>query len=390
MSRARNIFLVLSLLVVVPLAATVLLGQERRQGGEDSLYRFLSVFTEVLGLVRHAYVEEMPAERLMAAALDSAPGALDPFSTYVPPQAVETWEEVQRIGPHRSGLVLARQDGTLFVLSVLPGSPAAEAGMQPGDLISEIDGRTTRHLPLWRAQELVAREPGTQVRLELFRRGERETVELELGTFEAPAVTLTETEGVPRLTIPQFGPGSVQAVRDVLEGMRTRDARGLLADLRGVGDSDPATAYAIAALFADGELGRLQGPDGVEETYTGAPPIWRGKMVVLVDHATAGGAEILASVLRQKAGAELVGRETFGHAGRRGEVEISNGGRLILTTAHYTGPDSEPLDEGLKPDEEVDGSDRRFADKDVTLDELILRRGVERLRRLLDETPAAA
>lgn len=390
MSRARNIFLVLSLLVVVPLAATVLLAQERREGGEDSLYRFLSVFTDVLGLVRHAYVEEMPAERLMTAALDSAPGALDPFSTYVPPEAVETWEEVQRIGPHRSGLVLARQDGTLFVLSVLPGSPAAEAGMEPGDLISEIDGRSTRHLPLWRAQELVARKPGTQVRLELFRRGERESVELGLGTFEAPAVALTETEGVPRLTIPQFGPGSVQAVRDALEGMRTRDARGLLADLRGVGDSDPATAYAIAALFADGELGKLEGPDGVEETYTGAPPIWRGKMVVLVDHATAGGAEILASVLRQKAGAELVGRQTFGHAGRRGEVEISNGGRLILTTALYTGPDSKPLDEGLEPDEEVDGSDRRFADKDVTLDELILRRGVERLRRLLEETAAAA
>lgn len=390
MSRARNIFLVLSLLVVVPLAATVLLAQERREGGEDSLYRYLSVFTDVLGLVRHAYVEEMPAERLMAAALDSAPGALDPFSTYVPPQAVETWEEVKRIGPQRSGLVLARQDGTLFVLSVLPGSPAAGAGMEPGDLISEIDGRSTRHLPLWRAQELVAREPGTQVRLELFRRGERETVDLELGTFEAPAVTLTETEGVPRLTIPQFGPASVQAVRDALEGMRTRDARGLLADLRGVGDSDPATAYAIAALFADGELGNLQGPDGVEETYTGAPPIWRGKLVVLVDHATAGGAEILASVLRQKAGAELVGVQTFGHAGRRGEVEISNGGRLILTTALYTGPDSKPLDEGLEPDEEVDGRDRRFADKDVTLDELILRRGVERLRRLLEETPAAA
>lgn len=390
MSRARNIFLVLSLFVVVPLAATVLLAQERREGSEDSLYRYLSVFTDVLGLVRHAYVEEMPAERLMTAALDSAPGALDPFSTYVPPQAVETWEEVKRIGPQRSGLVLARQDGTLFVLSVLPGSPAAEAGMEPGDLISEIDGRSTRHLPLWRAQELVAREPGTQVRLELFRRGERETVDLELGTFEAPAVTLTETEGVPRLTIPQFGPGSVQAVRDALEGMRTHDARGLLADLRGVGDSDPATAYSVAALFADGELGDLRGPDGVEETYTGAPPIWRGKLVVLVDHATAGGAEILASVLRQKAGAELVGVQTFGHAGRRGEVEISNGGRLILTTALYTGPDSKPLDEGLEPDEEVDGRDRGFADKDVTLDELILRRGVERLRHLLEETPAAA
>lgn len=85
-----------------------------------------------------------------------------------------------------------------------------------------------------------------------------------------------------------------------------------------------------------------------------------------------------------------MGRQTFGHAGRRGEVQISNGGRLILTTALYTGPDSKPLDEGLEPDEEVDGSDRRFADKDVTLDELILRRGVERLRRLLEETPAAA
>ncbi|MGH9379734.1 MAG: S41 family peptidase [Thermoanaerobaculia bacterium] len=389
MTRGRHIFLILSLLLVVPLAATVLLGQDRRDDGEDSLYRFLSVFTEVLSLVRQAYVDEVPAEDLMAAALDGAPGALDPFSTYVPPEAVGTWEEVQRIGPGRSGLVLARQDGTLFVLSVLAGSPAAGAGMEPGDLISKIDDRSTRHLPLWRAMELFAHEPGTRVRLELFRRGERETAELELATFSPPAVTMTETSGLPLLTIPRLGPDSVAAVRDALNELRDRNARGLLTDLRGVGGSDPATAYEIAALFADGELGRMLSPRGVAETYTGAPPLWQGELVVLVNHATSGGAEILASVLRQRAGAELVGRRTFGHAGRRGEVEISNGGRLVLTTALYTGPDAEPLNEGLAPDDEVDGSDRTFADKDISLDDLILRRGLELLQERLEARQAA-
>ena len=96
-------------------------------------------------------------------------------------------------------------------------------------------------------------------------------------------------------------------------------------------------------------------------------------MVILVDRGTLGAAEVFATVLRQKEKAELVGERTFGHAGRQGTAELSNGGRLLFTEAFYTGPDKKPLNEALKPDLLVDERSRTYLEKDMPMGELILR-----------------
>ena len=201
-NRTRTAFLAISLVVVLPIAATTLLGQDDQASAAegDSLYRYLAVFTEVLGLVRHAYVDPVDTDALMAGALDGAPDALDPFSTFIPAAAVDEFEAVKAIGPRRSGLILARESGALFALSVLPGSPAAAAGLQTGDLFAQLNGRSTRQMPLWRAEEIFAGEPGTRVAVEYFRRGERGTATVELATFDLPVpatVLLAQLPGMP-------------------------------------------------------------------------------------------------------------------------------------------------------------------------------------------------
>ncbi len=103
-------------------------------------------------------------------------------------------------------------------------------------------------------------------------------------------------------------------------------------------------------------------------------------MVVLVDRSTLGASEVLATVLRQKVKAELVGERTFGHAGRLGSAELSTGGSLLFTEAFYTGPDKEPIKEALKPDLLVDERSRTYLEKDVPMSELILKRAIRRLR----------
>lgn len=385
MNRTRTVFLAISLVVVLPIAATTLLGQnEQAQAAEgDSLYRYLAVFTEVLGLVRHAYVDPVDTDALMAGALDGAPDALDPFSTFIPAAAVDDFEAVKALGPRRSGLILARESGALFALSVLKGSPAAEAGLQTGDLFAQLNGRSTREMPLWRAEEIFAGEPGNRVDVEYFRRGERATATVELASFELPVPTLEAQDGVSVLRIPMMETASAEQTAALLRSLPSGPSTGLLVDLRGVAGGDPEAGYAVARLFAAGELGRLQGRDGQGTSFAGAVPIWRGSLVVLVDRFTEGGAEILAQILRQKAGADLVGQTTFGHAGRLAEIPLSNGSRLLLTTDLYTGPDGKSLGEGLEPDEVVDGSTRTFAEKDLSLEALTLRRGVQRLQETI-------
>ncbi len=202
---------------------------------------------------------------------------------------------------------------------------------------------------------------------------------------------MEEVEGVAVLRIPTFDAQTAEQVRKLLENGTERTRRGIAIDLRGVSSGDPEAAYATARLFATGDLGALQRRAEQVQAFGGdTKPTWQGRMVVLVDRGTLGAAEVLATVLRQKVKAELVGERTFGYAGRQGMAELSTGGRLLFTEAFYTGPDKKPINEALRPDLLVDERARTYLEKDVPLGELILRRGVHRLLGDDVETQKAA
>jgi len=335
----------------------------------------------VLGLVRQAYVDQPEMDTLIAGALDGTTDALDPFSIYVPARHIDAYLEARTTGLRNSGLVLLKEHGILYVVAAEKGSPAEGAGVKAGDIVAEVDDRPTRTMPLWEIQEILAGKPGTKVSLEMVRVGEAVPVSFELKPFDPPPVGLSEVEGAPMLRIPSFEKGAADRVKALLQENAGKTREGLLVDLRGVSSGEIEVAYEIAELFASGDLGALKRRDKELETYSGAQqPVWQGKMVVLVDRSTLGAAEVLATILRQKVKAELVGERTFGHAGRLGTVDLTSGGRLLYTEAFYTGPDREPLQDALKPDLLVDERSRTYLEKDVPMTELILRRGVRRLR----------
>lgn len=381
MTRNRVLFFVLSAALVLPICfAAFLAAADRQEAGEDSFFKYLSVFTQVLSLVRGNYVEPTESDPLLSGAFDGATDALDPFSLYVPPEALEPYLEARRVGTRHSGLLVLRERGVVYAATVQEGSPADEAGVRLADIIAEIDGTETRTMPLWEVQQILAGQD-RQVNLELLRLGDRVAVTLELGPFDPPAVRLREKQGVGVLRIPAFGPGTPLQVRSALAQAATAGWDRLLIDLRGVGEGDAAAAYEVAGLFARGELGTLKRRSETVESFTGAAtPAWEGRIVVLVDRGTLGPAELLATVLRQAAGAELVGQRTFGYAGRQDLTPLSTGGRLVYTSAFYTGPDGEALRESLVPDVRVDERSRSLAETDEPLEDLILERGLSVLK----------
>jgi len=187
-------------------------------------------------------------------------------------------------------------------------------------------------------------------------------------------------DGVTKLRIATFDGQTADQVRQLLAASAERTRKGLLIDLRGVSSGDPEAAYATAKLFATGDLGILKRRAEEVQTFAAdGPAAWQGRVVILVDRGTLGASEILATVLRQKVKAELVGERTFGYAGRQGMAELSTGGRLLYTEAFYTGPDKKPIREAIRPDLLVDERVRTYLEKDVPMTELILRRGVQRL-----------
>jgi carboxyl-terminal processing protease len=393
MSRSRIFFLLLSAILVFPLlAATLVRAADTSQTPEDdSLYKYLSVFSETLGLVRQAYVDQPDMDTLMAGALDGTTDALDPFSLYVPASHVSGFLQAQAVGKRYSGLTLLKERGIAYVVAVEKGSPADVAGVKPGDIVSKVNTRSTRTMPLWEIQELLAEKPGTKINMELIRVGEPQQISFDLKAFDPPPVSLEEVEGVPMLRVPTFDEKTADDIRAALTKTPGRVKDKLLIDLRGVSSGQSEAAYAAAKLFTSGDLGALRKrSEELQAFRADDKPVWQGKMVILVDRGTLGAAEVFATVLRQKEKAELVGERTFGHAGRQGAAELSSGGRLLFTEAFYTGPDKKPLNEALKPDLLVDERSRTYLEKDTPLGELILRRGVRRLLGQEPETEARA
>jgi carboxyl-terminal processing protease len=391
MSRSRIAFFLVSALLVVPmLAGTLLRAADKRQTPEDdSFYKYLAVFSEALGLVRQAYVDDPDMDLLMSGALDGTTDALDPFSIYVPAEHVAGYMEARAVGRRHSGLTLLKERGIAYVVAVEQGSPASEAGVKAGDIVSEMDSRSTRLMPLWEIQEILAKKAGTKVSMELIRLGEPVQASFTLKPFDPPAPSVEQVEGgVMMLRIPTFDEGTAAGVREALRKGAERAAGKLLIDLRGVSSGEPDAAFETAELFTSGDLGSLKRRAEELETYkTSGEPVWKGKLVVLVDRGTLGASEVFATVLRQKEKAELVGERTFGYAGRQNTAELSTGGRLLYTDAFYTGPDRQPINDGLKPDLLVDERSRTYLEKDVPMNDLILKRGVS---RLLGQTEATS
>ncbi len=385
MTRPRLVFFSLSAFFVLLIIGGGFVGAARSDDDEDSLYKYLSVFTEVLGLVRQAYVEDIDLPVLMAGAMDATTEALDPFSMYLPPGQAESFPAVRDLGVRQSGLTLVKDRGIAFVASVELNSPAAEAGLEVSDIVAKIQGRSTRLMPIWRVHRILAGTPGTEVDLEVIRIGERENVSFALGTYQSPMAGLEMVEGVNLLRLGGLRPESLERVRSSVAELVEEGDSQLLVDLRGVANGDPQVAYDVASLLVEGDLGFLDRRGEHVQTFSAADELrWRGELVVLVDRATLGAGEILASVLRQGVEAHLVGERTFGYAGKLELVLMATGGSLLISEAFFTGPDGEPIRESLAPDVLVTEASRRLEEKDLPLHELILRRG---LRHLLDSEP---
>lgn len=386
MNRSRLVFLALSLLLVLPLVTSHLSAVDPEED-DDSLFKHLAVFTEVLGLVNQAYVEPADEGLLMGGALDGATDALDPFSVYVPAEGVESYRRSRDVAIGHSGLILLRERGVIFAVAVGKGSPAEAAGIEAGDMVAEIDGEPTRLTPLWKVQNLLAKPAGSKADLKVFRNQELIDVTLTLGTYSSPAPEISEQDEVTIVKLFDFDERATKAVAETLEKVSARSGEQLVLDIRGVATGSEAVAYQVAGLFASGELGGLKKRDENVETFEGGNPRWQGDLVVLVDRGSLGPAEILATVLRQKAAAELVGERTFGYAGRLKEVGLPSGGRLWLTDAFYTGPDGEPLRGSLQPDVRVSVNPwaEKAEDGEAAPKDEVLERGLGRVREMAEE-----
>jgi carboxyl-terminal processing protease len=397
-NRSRRRFLALSLLLLTPLMAGVLLNAAKpaaQEPGGDDLYKYLAIFSETLNLVRQNYVESTDLGTLLAGAMEGSTDALDPYSIFLP-GSVRREEETEVVpGARHAGLLVLKDRGVAYAAAVEAGSVAATAGIEAGDIVSRVGGRPTRQMPLWainhelavalkgESGDTGAAAPAPGLEVEVVRDGETKTVKLALAPAgSAPAPRVEEVRSYPMLVVPRIEGGATAPARELLAGLAASGASKLIVDLRGIAGGDPEAAYALAGLFAQGDLGALKAlrQEAPLRTFRSEQaPAFAGQVVVLVDGFTAGAAEIVAAALQKSAGAKLVGVPSFGWAGERSRLELSGGARLFVTTAYFSAADGKAISESLAPDLLVDGAARRFEERERPLSELILDRAIRYL-----------
>jgi carboxyl-terminal processing protease len=354
MTKRKLVFLTLSVVLMTSLLAGAMFGQATQSG---NVYRYLSIFSEVFDLVRSNYVENPSSDALLEGAFDGITDAVDEFSFYVPSAQMAAFKNFQDVDDNGIGLVVTRRFGYAYVIAVVPGSPADKAGIERGEFIEKIDGRSIQKQSIWQIR--AALQKAEPLKLQVLRSGQtrREEVTVKPAEFHPLALDAKTMSGIAYVKIPYFEKGTAAQFKAALEAARQQGQKKLIVDLRGnAGGSVEEAIDAADEVLTSGMITAVQGRR-VESRQWQADraTAYDGELQVLTDSSTAAGAEVFAAAVRGNSRGKLVGTTTYGKAIVQRFIPLASGGGVQMTVAHYTTPDSKPiLDPGVKPDVVVD------------------------------------
>src|SRR5438105_10974876 len=206
MTKKKIAFLSISAALLLSLVGGAVFGQATTQ--RNSVFRYLSIFTEVFDLVRNNYVENVSSDQLMDGAFAGVTDAIDEFSYYVPPAQMVAYKSFSDVEDNGVGLIVTKRFGYAFVIAAVPGSPAAKSGIERGDFIEKIDGQPTQKMAVWQVRNLLrATKP---VHLQVLRGGQtkRDEFTLQQASFHPLAITTEQYGGVSYVKIPYFEKGT--------------------------------------------------------------------------------------------------------------------------------------------------------------------------------------
>lgn len=376
--RGRVLVLVVSLPVI---AFAVIGGFMGKAMARDDSYQYLRIFEDVVTLIVANYVEEVDVDKVMHGAMHGLADGLDPDSAYLDAAQVKVLDKADALGAGHTGLEVTRQY-YLRVIAARDGSPAARAGLMPGDYIRAIDGQSTRDTTVYEGQRLLRGKAGSPVSLTVLRGNAAEPHVVELIRESLPAAPVKgriAAPGVGYLRVAEFGEGTAGQIQAEVASLAKAGASNLVIDVRGTAFGEAELGLAAARLFVkNGVLGYRQDRGKEKEGVSSAASDGGVTMptALLTDNGTSGAAEVFAAALSGNKRATLIGERTFGRTAKQKLVRLPDGSALMLTHLVYLTPASVAIHEkGLVPDIAVEQPDVEFGQavptKDLTLDKAI-------------------
>ncbi|MCJ8138381.1 S41 family peptidase [Falsirhodobacter halotolerans] len=341
--------------------AAPLIAQEQKH--DSSVYEQLDLFGDVFERIRQQYVEDVDSKELIQAAINGMLTSLDPHSSYLPPDDFSDMQEQTRGEFGGLGIEVTTEDGFVKVVTPMDETPAAAAGIEPGDFITAVDGESLQGLPLDQAVEKMRGPVGSEIVITIVRDGQTEPFDVSLvrDTIKVTAVRSRTVSGhtiVLRVTTfnDQTYPGVQAELAKRVEELGGMDnVNGIVLDLRNNPGGLLTQAIKVSDAFLEqGEIVSTRGRNEQDnERYNAVPgDLAEGKpIVVLINAGSASASEIVAGALQDHKRAIVVGTKSFGKGSVQTVVPVRNEGAMRLTTARYYTPSGRSIQAlGVSPD----------------------------------------
>ena len=324
----------------------------------------LRTFAEVLDRVKAAYVEPVDDKTLLENAIKGMLSNLDPHSAYLDPQEFADLQESTSGEFGGLGIEVGTEEGFIKVISPIDDTPAAAAGIQPGDLIVQIDGKPTKGQSMNEAVDSMRGKAGSPITLTIVRGGGKPfDVRLKRAIIKVKSVKtqlLEPNYGYLRVTQFQVNTGD-EVVKGLAQLKKDNKGKlkGLVLDLRNNPGGVLQSAVEVADAFLTSGLivytkGRIPNSE-LRFSADSADPSENVPLVVLINGGTASAAEIVSGALQDHKRAILMGTDSFGKGSVQTVLPLNNDRALKLTTALYYTPNGRSIQaQGIVPDIEVE------------------------------------
>ena len=328
-----------------------------RAGTDSTAYQQMEVYSEVLQYIQNDYVVTPNIPDVTSGALHGLLEGLDPDSGYLTAAEYKQYQAHENESKAQIGVHISKRYGYATVVSVIPGSPADHAGIIDGDVIESIGNQSTRVMPLQMIRMSLDGQPGSMVHFSV----------IEPTSATPDAMTLTRAAAdFPAMHVDEFDNSSIlylkpydlsqNRVDDIVTKLRQVQSSGkqkILLDLRDVSGGSMDSAVQLAnAFLKSGTIATLQGQTYPNQTWTAEPKkfVTESPLMVLVNHGTAGPAEVVAAALKDNNRAQLVGDRTFGSGSVQKQIPLPDGAMLFLSVAKYHTPNGDAIqDKAVTP-----------------------------------------